>query len=221
MTSSLDDERFQAKLDERRNLIRRGLLPEFLDRMEIPRRYCGKSFDTFDLYRSKVSLEELKKSVVEGKSLFIGGRAGAGKTHLAVALMQHWFAENYTGKLPRPQAIFLSVGDLFWKLKRTFEDAGAGTAGDIIERYVSVSLLVVDDLGVGRITEWSRGDVLYPLIDCRYREMLPTIITSNLTIAQISELVDDRIASRIVEMGIVMELRGDDERIARASSIQQ
>jgi DNA replication protein DnaC len=224
MTSLPDDDEkrleFEKKLEGRRARICSGSFAPFLNSMEIPRRYHGKSLQTFDLYRCKISLDDLKKSVVEGKSLFIGGCAGAGKTHLAVALMGHWFAEHYTGRKPWPRALFLPVADLFWSLKRSFED-GAGSAADIIERYASVSLLVIDDLGAGRITEWARGDVLYPLIDRRYREMVPTIITSNLTVADISRLVDDRIASRMVEMGIVIELRGDDERIARASSIQQ
>jgi DNA replication protein DnaC len=220
-TSSPDDEKFQAKLEDRKAMICHGIYDPFLDGMEIPARYRGRSLANFDPHRCPIPLDELKKSIVEGQSLFIRGHAGAGKTHLAVALMGHWFAEKYSGKLPRPRALFLSVSDLLWNLKRTFDDVGTDTAADIIERYASVSLLAIDDLGANKITEWSRGDVLYPLIDRRYREMLPTIITSNLTIAQISELLDDRIASRIVEMGMVMELRGGDERIARASSIQQ
>ena len=50
-------------------------------------------------------------------------------------------------------------------------------------------------------------------MDRRYREELRTIITSNLSIEEIQEKLDDRIASRIVGMCRVCILQGRDRRV--------
>ena len=59
---------------------------------------------------------------------------------------------------------------------------------------------------------WSR-QVVYTLIDRRYRSVLPTIITSNLDLDEVAERIDDTIASRIVGMGKIIFLRGTDWRL--------
>ena len=67
-----------------------------------------------------------------------------------------------------------------------------------------------DDLGAEKLTEAKREN-LYYIIDARYRNMLPTIITSNFTIQEISE-VEPRIASRFAEMGKILQFDGYDYR---------
>ena len=67
-----------------------------------------------------------------------------------------------------------------------------------------------DDLGAEKLTDAKREN-LYYIIDSRYREMLPTIITSNFTINEINE-VEPRIASRLAEMGIILQFNGKDFR---------
>lgn len=67
-----------------------------------------------------------------------------------------------------------------------------------------------DDLGAEKLTDAKREN-LYYIIDSRYREMLPTIITSNFTIQEISE-VEPRIASRLAEMGKILQFNGSDYR---------
>jgi DNA replication protein DnaC len=189
--------------------------------MEIPRRYYGKSFENFDASRAGVEIDALKQSLRHNETVFIKGDVGHGKTHLAVALMCDWFAWKYSLTAKKSDALFLPCTDLFWKIKRAFDDKTEGTAADVLDRYKSAELLVVDDLGAHGITDWRRGDVLMPLFDHRYRECLATIVTTNLNLDQINEQIDPRIASRLVEMGPIVTLRGGDERLARALSTLQ
>ena len=106
--------------------------------------------------------------------------------------------------------------DFFFRLRNSFSDSASEEMQNIVDHYVCCDLLLIDDLGAQKNSEWSR-EVLYLLIDRRYRDVRPTIVTSNLTLDQISELIDDRIASRLAEMGPVIRLEaGDDERVTAA-----
>jgi len=176
----------------------------------IPARYRGKVLP--GTKQAKGALE----AVLAGKSVFITGKAGSGKTHLAVALMNHWFAEGMTNIDGRPEqargpAIFLPAVELFLEIKQTF-DKGVESEKAILHKYSEAPLLVIDDLGAERVSDWSRT-VLYMLIDRRYRYMKQTIVTSNLSQGEIAEKLDDRIASRLSEMGLVLNLGKKDWRL--------
>ena len=83
---------------------------------------------------------------------------------------------------------------------------------NIINFYGSKELLVIDDVGAEKVSDWSR-QMFYTLIDRRYREMSQTIITSNLDLDKLAEIIDERISSRIIEMGKVIKLGGKDWRL--------
>ncbi len=85
---------------------------------------------------------------------------------------------------------------------------------DLLDRYAQTPLLVLDDLGAEKISDWSR-QTFYLLIDRRYREIKQTIITSNLTHDQLAGQLDDRIASRICEMGVVIDTGKKDWRVTK------
>lgn len=179
-------------------------------RMQVPKLYHGKTFKTFNGYADEI--QRAKEAIEQGKSIFLTGNTGTGKTHLSVSLMLAWLIKNKpdsTKDYPR----FLPAVELFLELKQTF--GSDGSESEILDIYSRVPLLCIDDVGAERISDWSRQS-LYTLIDRRYREMKQTIITSNLSLDEIATLIDDRIASRIVEMGIVIKLSGEDYRLKQA-----
>lgn len=176
-------------------------------RMDIPERFQGKGFKTFVGFKEEI--ERARKAIAEGKSILLTGAAGLGKTHIAVALMLEWLMKNKPEKTSwYPK--FLPAVELFLELKRTFNNEGSEK--DVLDKYSAIKLLCIDDVGAEKVSDWSRQS-FYTLIDRRYREMKQTIITSNLSLEKISSLIDDRIASRIVEMGIVVEMQGEDYRL--------
>lgn len=134
-----------------------------------------------------------------GEGLFLYGPAKIGKTVFSAQLLldvqkQLWI--NYQSK----DVLFTSVPELFSQLKKSFNSSELDEH-QILEQQQQVWLLVLDDLGVsGKPSEWLL-EILYLIINYRYEHLLPTIITSNLSLKQLSELYGDvRITSRIERM---------------------
>ena len=75
-------------------------------------------------------------------------------------------------------------------------------------------LLVIDDLVAEKVTDWSRA-VLFSVLNDRINNKMPTIVTSNLTPAEISEVLGERIGSRLAGDFLQVEIKGEDRRIGR------
>lgn len=108
--------------------------------------------------------------------LFVHGRAGNGKTHLCAA------AYNALAAAGR-EAYFVSMPDLLASLKALFDESNRKEEHDTYQRrlqmYQRAEVLIVDDLGAERQTDWTDG-VLFELLDYRYRNQLATLLSSNL-----------------------------------------
>ena len=202
----------QSRLEKIREAIIRGELKRAHEEMNIPPRYWYKTLPDSNLARNAL------QAIKDGKSLYITGVCGSGKTHLSIALMQIWYADNLRvyedGKtIYQPKrAWFLPVVELMLEIKQAWTDSVAEK--EIIDKYSHIDLLVLDDLGAEKMSEASR-QIFYLLLDRRYRHCKQTIITSNLSLNELQEAFDDRIASRICEMGIVVDLGDKDWRVNR------
>ena len=205
----------QKRLKTAREAVANGASKKAHALLGIPPRYQGKAF-----IPSRAA-EEAMRAVTDGKSLYLTGACGSGKTHLAVALLQKWYAEglklNAEGEIypSRGRAVFLPAIELMLEIKQAWNaDEGVKNESEkqIIDRYSRLTFLILDDLGAEKISEGSR-QVMYALLDRRYRECAQTIITSNLSIERLQESFDDRIASRICEMGVVIDMGRKDWRV--------
>lgn len=114
-------------------------------------------------------------------------------------------------KYRRADCLFVSFVEMFVEINTAaMNDNGKQL---ILERYATdknYDCICFDDLGAEKLTDAKREN-LYYIIDSRYREMLPTIITSNFTINEIND-VEPRIASRLSEMGKIIQFNGKDYR---------
>lgn len=111
----------------------------------------------------------------------------------------------------KAKCLFIPFVELFIEINTS----AMGDSGkmDILKKYsqgYEYDCICFDDLGAEKLTEAKREN-LYYIIDGRYRELLPTIITSNFTIQEISE-TEPRIASRFAEMGKILQFDGYDYR---------
>ena len=116
--------------------------------------------------------------------LLYTGRYGTGKTHLAAAIA------NYALSHGR-EVIFQPVPDLLDRLRMGYGNT-EDSYEDRFDRYRTVPLLILDDLGAQSPTPWAE-EKLYQIINHRYVNKLPTVVTSNVNMRD----WDGRIASRL------------------------
>jgi len=173
----------------------------------IPKRYAHCTLENFEGYPNYV--EAVKKAVDSGSTIFLHGNCGSGKTHLAVGALVRWTLRNRPSGKHAPR--FLSSVDFFAELKASFDGKTDMNEESIVRMFAQKPVLLIDDVGAEKVSDWSR-QVFYRLIDLRYRDCLPTYLTSNLSLDGIGEKMDDRIASRMVS-GLVLKVDAPDFRI--------
>lgn len=160
---------------------------------------------------------DIAKWVAMGDGVFLSGSTGIGKTHFAAALV----VETMEGFIPRenrravPDVRWSRCPDILAHIRSTYGDAGkkgGETERDVIDGYRRAGLLVIDDLGAEKVTDWSVS-ALYAILAGRVDDMRPTIITSNLGLADIHKW-EPRIASRLAAF-FAVRLPKVDRRVAK------
>ena len=145
-----------------------------------------------------------------GKSmiLFLGSQ-GAGKTHCATALWREAVARwPYGG----------SWFDALALLDSEKAAIGTGAPSRDTEAAMSRGLLLLDDLGAERGTDYAR-EFVSKILRHRHRENYPTILTSNAPdLAALEGSLDSRVVSRLAECAHVVVLGGPDRRIFGAGN---
>jgi len=164
----------------------------------------------------------------EGLGLLFSGDNGVGKTHLAVAVLRE-LAES---KGVRGQ--FWDFHELIREIKSSYDPETKTTELQVLEPVVEMDVLLLDDLGAWKMTDWM-NDTLFYILNSRYMAKRPTIITTNYqdvtreeAIAADSlrrreflvERIGQRLRSRLMEMCLVVRMQGADHRQARQQANQ-
>jgi DNA replication protein DnaC len=136
----------------------------------------------------------LKKQAAEG--LLFTGPVGSGKTFLACSIANALLQKGEV-------LLFAVVPDLLDQIRYTFDTSRQAeseqTEKDLTETAREVSLLILDDLGAHNYTEWTRNKI-YGIINYRLNYQLPTIVTTNLNLEELDEIVGRRTTSRLLQM---------------------
>jgi len=179
----------------------------------IPARYRNKSFEDFDRTAQADAYDKAKaysEALLEGSladadrpSLMLMGTTGTGKTHLAAAITNAAIA---AGK----EAIFGTWDDHTDRLKDDFNNPDA----DYLNKLKSAELLVIDDLYDYDQSSWEQK-TMFKVINARTADGLATVITTNLTPAQIESAFGQRIASRLKGSCRISMMQGKDYRVYR------
>ncbi len=166
--------------------------------------------------------KEIADTLKSSQSYYITGDVGVGKTHLAVALIRKYISYIkpyyddqrkeylYDVKI-MDMPIFIEVPELLLRIRDTYNDDAEETEKDIIDHYTKTPLLVLDDLGTEKASDFSTL-MLYLIINRRCSNELTTIITSNLTLDEINDRLSERISSRIKGMCKMIGMTGQDRR---------
>ena len=211
-----------------------------LDRAAIPRRYEHCTLDNYDTnfpssHRSlEAALLRARKFVesypieTAGTGLLLTGSIGVGKTHLAVGILQALVAERgATG-------LFYDYRDLLKQVQNSYNKQVAATELEILAPVFEAEVLVLDELGASKPTDWV-WDTVAHILNTRYNDRRTTIITTNYanlgplgteTAARavareetLGDRIGERMRSRLQEMCVVVEMQGEDfrQKVKRAS----
>ncbi len=165
------------------------------------------TFENDDMTNSRVTnamkkyvenFDEMKK---QGKGLLLYGSCGTGKTYAACEVANALIDKGYP-------VLVTNFARIINALQATFEKQ------EYIDSFNRFSLLVIDDLGIERNTEFAKEQV-FNIIDSRYRAGLPMIITTNLSIDKIKkpdDIENGRIYDRILERCFPIEVSGQSRR---------
>ena len=146
--------------------------------------------------------------------LYLYGRVGAGKTIYAAAVLMELKRRSFMSyHSDYIKGCFIKVTKLLEDLRASFNADNAGSFQDIIDQCTGTDVLVLDDIGSQKITDWVRN-ILYLIIDSRYENLKPTIFTSNGSLNELADQYEDnRIPSRIEEMCRIKHFTNKDYRI--------
>lgn len=132
----------------------------------------------------------------DGKgNALIMGKAGRGKSHLAMAIASKLNADWRANNLPK-SILFINLPALFIKIQNSFSRKEGMTSNEWLELLKKVDYLILDDLGRSDNAQWKQ-DFLYSLLDERDK----TIITTNLVGSEMKSLFETGLVSRITKGG--------------------
>lgn len=145
------------------------------------------------------NFEEMQK---QGRGLLLYGNVGTGKSFYAACIGHALIDKLYT-------ALMIDFGEIEKKVQSTWN--GREELFDQLSRY---DLLILDDLGAERDSEYMQ-QIVYDVINARYKAGLPLIVTTNLSSDELknpADMKNSRIYSRILEMCLPVKFEGGDKR---------
>lgn len=149
----------------------------------------------------KIYVDNFPELSRQGKGLLLYGDVGTGKTFAAACVANALIDAGYSCLMTN----FSRVLNTLW---------GTEQKQDYIDKLNSFRLLILDDLGAERRSEYSQEQV-FNIIDARYRAKLPLIITTNLDMDEIKnpkDIGNARIYDRVLEMCHPIQLTGFNRR---------
>jgi DNA replication protein DnaC len=213
-----------------------------LERAAIPKRYEHCILESFDVLNVDPSLAwahmMARKFVAgypietEGKGLLLTGSVGVGKTHLAVGILQALILEKGV------QGLFCDYRELLKRIQESYNPRVSTTELQILGPVFEAEVLVLDELGAQKPTDWV-WDTVALILNTRYNDKLTTLITTNYSNVAaagarqeserprsreahdaeramredgLGDRIGDRMRSRLSEMCIEVEMRGKDMR---------
>lgn len=200
----------QLMIAQQRDDFRKKRAWKMYEESGVGKRFLTASFENYERERMPKAYdialgyaEMFDKN--DGEGLLFTGDVGTGKTHLAAAISAE-IIRKYAATVE-----FVSYTEALATMRAAFSESNNNDK-ILEERMMKADLLVIDDLGKENLSAFTKN-VLYRVVNGRYKDKLPLIITSNYGIESLSERLDYGTFSRIAEVCKVVEMRGIDYRM--------
>ncbi len=165
------------------------------ENMPSPREHMNAIFRACVDYADNFSLKS--------RSILMKGGTGLGKTHLSLAIANTVINNGFA-------VIYVSAPNMVSCLeKERFKNLEVYSGSE--QHFINCDLLIIDDLGSEFLTQFSNS-AIYNIVNSRILSSKPTIISTNLDIAEIANNYTERMASRILGESAIYEFYGEDIR---------
>lgn len=191
------------ELAETESSLRSLQVAGLLNDAGIARRFDSSEFENYrpvnqdaanNLTACKRYVENWPNILAAGTGLVMTGSCGTGKNHLAVS-MAKTIVRNHLARVEITDVMRLTRA-----VKSTWRNDSSHSEDEVIGHYASLDLLIIDEVGV-QFGSQSESVILQEIINARYESVLPTILISNLTFAQLSDAIGERAVDRITNGG--------------------
>ena len=203
--ASLANDKFYEAWQEDANALKAKQAERLKAESNLGKRFQSRTFETFEQEKNPVAFHKCVEYVEqyedsERNCLIIIGDYGTGKTHLASSIANALMGNG----IP---VLFDTFDGHLSKLKAEFNGNGNAYLG----KMQNVDMLILDDVGKEKQTEWSRS-IMFSVINYRYEHMLPYVMTTNLNSKDLEEYLGGAVWSRLCETCRGVKTIGGDYR---------
>lgn len=195
-------DKVNAERDAKSNDIRANP-SKYLAKCGVGKRHLFANLSDFDSKVSTSAYDWLSGEMHDPVMIQSKG-VGNGKTHLACAILLEYISKTHN------MGIFIPAVDMLLLLRGSFDSSASDKETELIEKWSKCGMLVIDDLGSEKTSEYAM-QVIYQVVNRRYVNMLPTIITTNASSEDIGARNGNRVLSRI-SSGLIILIEGGDLR---------
>lgn len=200
----IDREEAERKLREKKEQIKRMKGTCIHDKALLECTFENDDGSLPQISSAKKYVETWKDRKKNNDGLLLWGDVGTGKTFYAACIAN--------ALIEKGESVLVTN---FAKILNQLSGMYSSEKNDFIASLMKYSLLVIDDFGIERNTEFAL-EQLFNIIDERYKSKLPLIITTNLSLHTLKNPEDTahkRIYDRVLSMCVPVKFVGDNHRV--------